>query len=358
MLGDTELPESLHPVFEMIRRNIVLEARLIDDLLDLSRIRTGSLIFETELTDAHHLVDQVIEICRADIANARLRLNVELVAPRHHVNVDPIRFQQALWNLIKNAIKFTPAGGAISVRCWNRDLDEGTQDTCDLVIEVADSGIGIDPAVLPRIFDVMEQGGISTTRRYGGLGLGLTISRSILEQHGGRLSAHSEGPGQGATLIIELPTSPAPVETATDQAPLAAPTSADFPLEKPLAILLVEDNQDTRSYLSRLLSHRGYQVYTAADMASAIQWAADAELDLIISDIELPDGSGIELMWILRAHRTIPGIALSGFGSAADIEQSRSAGFGIHLTKPVDFRRLEQSIHQLVGESVKMSLPG
>ena len=356
MLGDTDLPDSLHSVLEMIRRNVVLEARLIDDLLDLSRIRTGSLIFERELTDAHHLVNQVIDICRADFANAELRLTVDLAARRPHVNVDPIRFQQALWNLIKNAIKFTPAGGEISVRCWNRDPDESDQNACELMIEVADSGIGIDKAVLPRIFDVMEQGGISTTRRFGGLGLGLTISRSIIEQHGGSLSAHSPGPGQGATFTIEMPTASAPAEASTDQVPSAVPALVDVPLERPVVVLVVEDNQDTLSYLSRLLSHRGYQVYTAANMASAIQRAAEAEFDLIVSDIELPDGSGLELMWRLRATRNIPAIALSGFGSPADIEQSLSAGFAIHLTKPVDFRTLERAIAQLAANTRLASL--
>jgi signal transduction histidine kinase/CheY-like chemotaxis protein len=356
MLGDADLPESLHSVLEMIRRNVVLEARLIDDLLDLSRIRTGPLIFERELTDAHHLVNQVIEICRADLANAGLRLAVDLTARRHHVDVDPIRFQQALWNLIKNAIKFTPTGGEISVRSLNRDRDEGTPNARDLVIEVVDSGIGIDPAVLPRIFDVMEQGGISTRRRFGGLGLGLTISRSILEQHGGSLSAHSPGPGQGATFTIEMPTTSAPAESSADLAPSPAPASVEGPLERPLEILLVEDNQDTLNYLSRLLSLRGYRVHTAADLASAIQRAAEAELDLVVSDIELPDGSGLELMWTLRATRNIPAIALSGFGSPADIEQSHSAGFAIHLTKPVDFRTLERAIGQLAATTRLASL--
>jgi signal transduction histidine kinase/ActR/RegA family two-component response regulator len=358
MLGDSDTPESLQPVLEMIRRNVVLEARLIDDLLDLSRIRTGPLLFERELTDAHHLVNQVIEICRVDLANAGLRLAVDLNARRHHVDVDPIRFQQALWNLMKNSIKFTPTRGEICVRSWNRDQDEGKEIDLDLVIEVADSGIGIDPAVLPRIFDVMEQGGISTTRRFGGLGLGLTISRSILEQHGGRLSAFSRGPGQGATFTIELPTACAPAEAATDLAPLPAPVPVEVSFERPLSILLVEDNHDTLWNLSRLLSLRGYHVRTAADMASAIKVAAEADFDLIVSDIELPDGSGLELMWTLRASRNIPAIALSGFGSPADVEQSHSAGFAIHLTKPVDFRTLEQSIQQLVANATTLAVPG
>ena len=149
-----------------------------------------------------------------------------------------------------------------------------------------------------------------------------------------------------------------PDGTSTDPAPSPPLFSLAHPFTRPLQILLVEDNQDTLNYLSRLLSLRGHHVQTAADMTSALQVASEAELDVIISDIELPDGTGLELMWTLRANRTIPGIALSGFGSAADIEQSHSAGFAIHLTKPVDFRRLEHSIQQLVGSPTTLAVSG
>ena len=198
MLGDSDAPESLRHVLEMIRRNIVLEVRLIDDLLDLSRIRRGSLHLQRELTDAHKLIHNVIDLCRDDLGSAKLELEVDLRADRHHVDADPIRFQQALWNLIKNAIKFTPTGGKVAVRSLNAEGAGPTSAAPDLVIEVSDTGIGIAPDILPNVFDVLEQGGISATRRFGGLGLGLTISRSILEQHGGQLTARSPGKGQGA----------------------------------------------------------------------------------------------------------------------------------------------------------------
>ena len=153
-----------------------------------------------------------------------------------------------------------------------------------------------------------------------------------------------------------MPTTTAPAESSADLAPSPAPAPVEGPLERPIEILLVEDNQDTLNYLSRLLSLRGYRVHTAADLASAIQRAAEAEFDLVVSDIELPDGSGLELMWTLRATRNIPAIALSGFGSPADIEQSHSAGFAIHLTKPVDFRTLERAIGQLAATTRLASL--
>ena len=159
MLGDPETPGSLRGILEMIRRNVVLEVRLIDDLLDLSRIRRGSLHLHRELIDAHQLIQNVIDICRDDLRTAELQLQTNLLASRHHVDADPIRFQQALWNLIKNAIKFTPAGGRITVVSLNSDGDTHSESTPDVVIGVSDTGIGIDPEVLPHIFDVLEQGG-------------------------------------------------------------------------------------------------------------------------------------------------------------------------------------------------------
>jgi PAS domain S-box-containing protein len=349
MLAELETADSLRSVLEMIRRNVVLEVRLIDDLLDLSRIRHESLVLEREIVDAHDLVRQVIEICRDDPHSSKLQLDIDLLAQCHHVDADPIRFQQALWNLIKNAIKFTPPGGQLTVRSRNDEPSSLAPATPDLMIEVSDTGIGIEPDVLPRIFDVLEQGGTCTTRRFGGLGLGLTISRSILEQHGGRITAHSPGAGLGATFTIEIPTAFAPDGSSAGDDSTAEPESShDLALTRPITVLLVEDNHDTLKYVSKLLSLRGYHVQPAADMASALEVASQAEFDVIVSDIELPDGSGLELLWSLRcAGNSIPAIALSGFGAPADIEQTRSAGFAIHLTKPVDFRRLDEAIRKV-----------
>jgi signal transduction histidine kinase/ActR/RegA family two-component response regulator len=357
MLGDSGTPDALRSILEMIRRNVVLEVRLIDDLLDLSRIRRGSLHLHREIVDAHQLIHNVIDICREDLRIAELQLQTNLLASQHHLNADPIRFQQALWNLIKNAIKFTPSGGKITIISLNSDGDTRAEGIPDVVIGVSDTGIGIKREVLPHIFDVLEQGGTSATRRFGGLGLGLTISRSIVEQHGGRLTAHSLGANMGATFTIAMPTTAPPILLAIDDAPVAVPISHDDALARPIRILLVDDNHDTLKYLSRLLSLRGYHVHTAADMASALKVGSQAELDVIVSDIELPDGSGHELVGCLRHKgRPIPAIALSGFGSSADVELSHSAGFAIHLTKPVDFRQLEEAIRQVAASAVVETL--
>jgi signal transduction histidine kinase/ActR/RegA family two-component response regulator len=353
MLGDKDTPDALRQTLEMMKRNIGLEVRLIDDLLDLSRIRRGSLHLQTELIDAHQLINNVIDLCRDDVGNAKLQLKVDLAASSHHLSADPIRFQQALWNLIKNAIKFTPPGGRVTVRSRNGDAEKARREGArpELLIEVSDTGIGIAPELLPSVFDVVEQGGTSNTRRFGGLGLGLTIARSILEQHGGRLSAQSRGRGMGATFSIAVRTLPSPPPGSSDDAPAATPIAHDAVLDRPIRLLLVDDNHDTLKYLSRLLSLRGHHVHTAADMASALQAACQVEFDLVVSDIELPDGSGLELLWTLRATRAIPAIALSGFGAPSDIEQSRSAGFAVHLTKPVDFRQLDEAIRRCAASA-------
>ena len=188
---------------EMIRRNVNLEVRLIDDLLDLTRIRGGKLHLKREAVDAHELIHRVLDICRHDPRAAGIRLELDLAARRHDIDADPIRLQQVLWNLVRNAIQFTPEGGTITVR--TRDgggagKGDRPASAAALLIAVSDTGIGIAPDMLPRIFALFEQGSDSSARRSGGLGLGLTISRSIVEQHGGRLVATSEGEGLGATF--------------------------------------------------------------------------------------------------------------------------------------------------------------
>ncbi len=356
MMGDAATPESLRVVLEMIRRNISLEARLIDDLLDLARIRKGALDLKREVLDAHDLIKHVIAICDDDFRRAEIKLSLELAAAGHHVDVDPIRFQQALWNLIKNAIKFTPAGGRVSVRTLNGQLNDETSGNA-LVVSISDTGIGIEREAIGRIFDLGEQADAGQARRFGGLGLGLLLSRSIIEAHGGKLSASSDGPGLGATFTVEIHTVPAPAVVADgDRAAAGSSAASSAPVGRRLKILLVDDNADTLAFLSTMLSRRGHDVAMASDMAGALRLATEGECDFLISDIELPDGSGLELMDSIRCRKPIPGIALSGFGSAGDIEQSLAAGFAVHLTKPIDFRRLERIIERVAPGAADESL--
>ena len=361
MLDQPETPEPIREVMEMIRRNVNLEVRLIDDLLDLTRIRGGKLHLQREAVDAHELIHRVLDICRHDPRAAGLRLDLDLAARRHDVDADPIRLQQVLWNLIRNAIKFTPEGGTITVRSRDRggerdgDGDRPVSASPALIIAVSDTGVGIAPDVLPRIFGLFEQGSDSSARRSGGLGLGLTISRSIVEQHGGRLVATSDGEGLGATFTLELPT-----VSAAAMVPTIEPIGPDRPAgNRPLKILLVDDNADTRTYLAMILTQRGHDVQAADSVASARQAIAHADFDLLISDIELPDGTGLQLIQELRATRPVAGIALSGFGSSDDVQVSHSAGFAFHLMKPVNLSALESAIEQATsGRSAESLVNG
>jgi PAS domain S-box-containing protein len=346
MLDDPATPGSFRGVLEMISRSVTLEARLIDDLLDLTRIRGGKLHLERALIDAHDLVNQVVEICRPDLRSACLEIALDLAARRHHVDADPARLQQVLWNLIKNAIKFTPPGGMITVRSRDAEGRLGRTAGTGLILEVSDTGVGIEPDLLPRIFEIFEQGGRSSATRSGGLGLGLMISRSIVEQHGGRLTAASAGRGLGATFTVELPPPGAVPVPAPPEGPVIPARAIP---ERPLTILLVEDNADTMNSLSRMLTERGHAVHTAASLASALRVASEVAFDVLVSDIELPDGNGLELIRTLRNRRAVPGIALSGFGSSEDMELSRSAGFAEHLIKPIVFRRLEEAIQHVAA---------
>lgn len=340
LLDDPETPPSLRPALEVTRRNVDLEARLIDDLLDINRIAQGKLQFSRQVVDAHGLVRQAVEICRDEIAAAGLVLAEDLAAAEPFVEVDPARFQQIAWNLIKNALKFTPHGGSIAIRSRNAD-DR-------LVIEVADTGIGIERSALGKIFNAFEQGDPSVVKQFGGLGLGLAISRSLAEAHGGVLRARSAGRGHGATFTLELPMATAP-EAGTSRTPWPpAPAVAEPPPEN-LRILLVEDNPDTLRVMARLLGNRGHEVTTAGGVVAALEAWRGRDFDLVVSDIGLPDGSGLELMRRLRQERPVRGIALSGYGMEQDLRRSAEAGFAAHLTKPVEFRRLEAVISEVAA---------
>jgi CheY-like chemotaxis protein len=248
--------------------------------------------------------------------------------------------RQVCWNLLKNSVKFTPDDGRITIR---------TQEGADgrVIVDVIDTGVGIEPNVLPHVFDAFVQGGATVTRSYGGLGLGLAISKALIEAHHGRLEAHSDGQGRGATFRIELPVVAAPATTLAPQAEPPSHAAPETQRARPLEILLVEDHYDTARVLKRLLDGSGYHVRTADSVNAALAVAASEPVDLLVSDLGLPDGTGFDLMRQLLARRPLKGIALSGFGTDQDIERSREAGFACHLTKPVDFRRLEEAIEQV-----------
>jgi CheY-like chemotaxis protein/two-component sensor histidine kinase len=328
---DDDVPESIRPALEMIRRNVELEARLIDDLLDLTRISKGKVQLSLERVDAHALLRNALEICQAEIDQKHLALAVELRAVRVQLDADPARLQQIFWNLIKNAVKFTPEGGRLAITTRN-DEEE------NFCVEVADSGVGIDAESLPKIFKAFEQG---ERARSGGLGLGLAISKALIETHRGYITAESAGRGHGATFTAVLPISHQLADAVSNGASV---TPAE---RKSLRILLVEDHEDTNRSLTQLLRRRGYHVQPAHNIATALDVAASEAFDVLVSDIGLPDGTGVELMQQLSADRPIFGIALTGFGMEEDIQKSHDGGFYHHLIKPVDLNKLDSIIQQV-----------
>ncbi|MDB5351002.1 MAG: domain S-box [Planctomycetota bacterium] len=346
MLERPDDPEEFRPTLEMIRQNINLQARLIDDLLDVMRIVRGKMPLQWEVADCHTLIERAVQICQSEVFGKELQLELDLAAEYHHVNADPARIQQVLWNLIKNAVKFTPSGGLVSIRTSN-PLANGRGDR--LLIEVSDTGIGIEPEVLSRIFDPFQQGETSITRRFGGLGLGLAIGKGIVDGHGGVLSADSAGTNRGTTFRIELKALP---ESSSGGNGAASPRiSVEAPAAMtPRSILLVEDEQATVRLMARLLRGLGHQVTTASTIADALEAERSGNFDLIVSDIGLPDGSGLDLMRRVVARRgPIPAIALTGYGMEEDIQRSREAGFTAHMTKPIDFAKLETMIRQVAS---------
>lgn len=323
--------------FAIMRRNLDLETHLIDDLLDLTRMTGGKLQLRREITDAHLCLEQALEICQAEIDGKGLQLAIELDATRPLVYADASRLQQVLWNLIKNAIKFTPPGGRITIetRC-----DQASH----LTVEIRDTGIGLDPWSLGRIFDPFFQVHLSLKQRGTGLGLGLAICRAITEAHDGTLTAASAGLGKGTTFRLELATVAEPhaeVRGLTTDA--AAPARRED-----LRLLLVEDHDDTREVLARLLSRRGYRVEAARTAQEARSLSSGKTFDLLVSDIALPDATGCELLEELSAKHGLRGIAMSGFGSDADFAQSKAAGFLEHLVKPIDAKALDAAIQRVV----------
>ena len=331
-------PEELRETVSIIRRNIELEARLVDDLLDITRISRGKLEIHFSTIDLHESIQHAVQMCASTVQEKGNTLNMSLDARDRHVRGDGARLSQVFWNLLLNAVKFTPAGGRIDVRTSNPRPGR-------IRVEISDTGIGIEAEMIARIFEPFQQGEASTTRRYGGLGLGLSVARTLVQSHAGTIAAHSDGRGMGSTFAIELDTitpPPAPVATM-NSAPASAPA--------PLRILLVEDHADSRTTLERLLARWGHQVHAAATMTDALAAASNFTPDLLLTDIGLPDGTGVELLGKLRPTLHCHAIAMSGYGMEADREQTRQAGFAEHLIKPVSIERLREVIARLCSQA-------
>jgi PAS domain S-box-containing protein len=330
------LPPELRDEVNAITRNVQLEARLIDDLLDLTRIARGKIELQLETVDVHSLLRDTTEIVKDDVGFKKLNLATDLRAQSHHVCADSVRIHQVFWNLLNNAVKFTPEGGSITIRTTKDD-----EGRC--VVEVSDTGIGIEPRDQARIFNAFEQAERAITRHFGGLGLGLAISKTLVDLHGGTIAVESAGKDRGATFRVAL---------AARQAPALAPKQSftgNGALPASLQVLIVDDHAETLRVLSALLSKRGHKVSTADSLQRALALLDGTQFDVLISDIGLPDGDGHELIRAAKERQALKGIALSGFGMEDDRRNSQESGFDYHLTKPIEFQRLESVLREIAS---------
>jgi len=327
--------KSVAQALDAIERNAWLQARLIDDLLDTSRIATGKLQFEPRPTDLNVAVRAALETVRGLSASRNIEVSVNLSPATLVVLGEPVRLQQIAWNLLSNAIKFTEPGGVVTVTTDNDGLEAR--------LTVADSGVGIEPDFLPHVFDRFRQADGSTSRRHGGLGLGLAIADALAKMHGGRLEAKSDGIGQGSCFTLRIGL----VSAQSAATELVEHESRSL---KGLNVLVVEDSEDTLTLLSRIFQTEGANVISATSAADALKFAKDCRPDVVISDIGMPDVDGYEFLRQLKklpGLDGIPAIAVSGYASEEDRHRALAVGYLTLVPKPVDVDVLFKLLHDL-----------
>jgi PAS domain S-box-containing protein len=341
-------PETRH--FELVRRaaeticrNASAQARLVNDLLDLSRLQTGKLSLSVKPIALADVVAEALASAHEDAAAKRIALRVEVAPEPLAVEADALRVQQVVWNLLSNAIKFTPEGGEVRVRL--------AREGAEARLDVEDTGAGIAPEFLPHVFEMFRQADARTTRRHGGLGIGLALVRELTELQGGRVEAASDGFGRGARFTVRLPLKAQPAETGQAATRQAAPGELSG-----LRILIVDDTADTAGALCLLLELEGAHVKAVGGGAEALALTETEDFDLLITDISMPAMDGYQLLAELRRRPPTAGlraVALTGFGREEDVERARAAGFVMHLTKPVEF----DSLIKVVKSAVRRDLP-
>ncbi|HEX8494930.1 MAG TPA: response regulator [Pyrinomonadaceae bacterium] len=347
-------PDTMDSAIETIERNARAQSQLIDDLLDVSRIITGKLRLDTRAIEPAGILEAAVNSVRPAAEAKDIQLDLEITQATGLVMGDPNRLQQVAWNLLSNAIKFTEAGGRVGVHL--------TRANSHVEIIVSDTGQGIKPEFLPYVFDRFRQADGTTTRTHGGLGLGLAIVRHLVELHGGKILADSPGEGLGATFTVQLPLivrNAVAGDTggaATDDASGAKPSAS---LLKGLRVLVVDDEEDSLDLILTVLAACGAEVKSAASAAAALAELEQWNPDLLISDIGLPGEDGYSLIRKIRAHestrhRSIPAIALTAYASVEDRLRALSAGFQMHVTKPLEPSELVAVVANLVGRSAKV----
>jgi PAS domain S-box-containing protein len=336
-INDRELPPRIRTNFEIIRKNVELEARLIDDLLDFSSINRDNLNFDLQITDGHQILEEAVAAAQKEARDKQIEIISNLFSKRMLIRGDPVRLKQVFANVLKNALKYTSAGGKVLV--------ETESDKQLFKVKIKDTGVGIARQDLESVFYAFKRTEYdrNDAHRFSGLGLGLAISRRIIELHLGAIRSHSDGRDKGATFTIELPLAEAVNQSISADAMSNPPVT--FKAEsRAKRILLVEDHEATRNALANLLGRRNYKVFIASSLKEAREFAGNQKIDFVISDIGLPDGDGNELMRDLNRIYGLHGIALTGYGLEQDVKRSLAAGFVSHLTKPVSVQSLEKAL--------------
>jgi len=335
---------------ETIERNAKLQAQLIEDLLDVSRILQGKLSLNTVPVGLTFTIKAALETVRLAAEAKSIQIQTIFEPNVGQVLGDSGRLQQVVWNLLSNAIKFTPQGGQVEVRLERIENELDTHPSEYTQISVSDTGMGISADFLPYVFDYFRQADGTTTRRFGGLGLGLAIVRHLVELHGGSVQAASRGEGEGATFTVKFP----PIAAAKlNQADTAFHNCSDFNLNG-LQALLVDDDKDSREFIAFLLEQYGAQVTEAESAHEALSTLGQAKFDLLISDIGMPDMDGYTLIRQIRKQPSdrggeIPAIALTAYAGEIDQQLALAAGFQQHISKPIELDVLMQTILTIVG---------
>jgi signal transduction histidine kinase/CheY-like chemotaxis protein len=327
---------------DVMRRQVAQLSRLVEDLLDVSRVRRGRIELKRSQVSLRDVIDHAMEECQPLLQTRRHQLSLSLPEAALWVDVDPARMTQAFANLLNNAAKYTDAGGRLMLTA----VREGSE----AVVRIKDSGIGIAADMLPHVFDLFAQGHVSIERAQGGLGIGLTLVRMLLELHGGSVTADSPGPGQGSTFIVRLPL-----------ADVNMPARAAFEGEtkavdcRPVRVLIVDDNHDVADSMASMLEIMGHHTGVAYDGIMALRLASDLEPDLVLLDLGLPDMDGFEIARRLRrvANRAPHLVALTGYGADEDKRRTTEAGFDEHVTKPVT----PQTINEIVDRIARRRPP-
>ena len=337
---------SLHRMADAIKRNAVAQSKLIRDLLDLSRLRSGKLELNRETVSPVASIENAIETVKMDAESKEIK--IEVIAPDDllFVRADPVRLEQIIWNLLNNSVKFTPRGGQITVR-----LEEQYDD---IVLTVTDNGQGIDASFLPHIFEIFRQADPSTNRAQQGMGIGLAVVQQLVELHGGTVSAYSAGTGQGATFTIRLPRS-------NNKTPFSAATDLGIGSLEGMAVLVVDDSEDTTEMVQHLLEIGGASVCAATSGREGLLLATEKEFDVVLSDISMPGMDGFEFISKLRelpGKEDLPAVALTGFGRPEDIRRASENGFYAHLTKPFDIQALAKLLQNVPRRTKVLATKG